>query len=227
MIHGKVLSIYNKNTKTGPNSQHVCAQFNLGGGSTTIADVNIRSIQVVPAEESNTVEEQSVVVAEEQVPPNPTVDDGGTNAIAVAEDDATTSVAMDVSSTDDTILNTAKSLSDDMNVLSDDSNEGHNAVRGDDTKERVPNTTETSEITMLEDNPKKNPPAETSVSNGNLPTKKWGIVLHSGDALYWNSDIHHMYSPLDHFFMSFPNDQIELRLKETNKQSQEHQKKRD
>ena len=114
MINGKVLSLYNKKTATGRNSRHVRALFDLGGGSTKVADLNIRSIQAVPEEESETVEEQSVAVAEEQVPTKQTVNDGGTDDVAVTEDNATP-VEIDVSSTDDTILNTAQSLLDYMN----------------------------------------------------------------------------------------------------------------
>ena len=135
LIHGKVLCIYNKKTKTGRNSWHVCAQFDFGGGSTKIADVIIRSIQAAPEEKSETVEEQSVAVAEEQVPPNPAVNDGGTNAITVAEDDATP-VAMDASKTADTILDSIQRLLDDM-VINDNINEGENAVGGGDIEERV------------------------------------------------------------------------------------------
>ena len=46
--------------------------------------------------------------------------------------------------------------------------------------------------------------------NGKVPKKKWGIRLHSGEVLYQNSDIRHMFSPLDNFLMSFPNDVTEL-----------------
>ena len=54
--------------------------------------------------------------------------------------------------------------------------------------------------------------------NGKVPKKKWGsIQLHSEEVVYQNSDIQHMYSPLDNILMSFPNDQIELCLKETKK----------
>ena len=45
-------SIYNKKTKRGRNSQHVRAKFDLGGGTTKIADVNIRSIQAALEDES-------------------------------------------------------------------------------------------------------------------------------------------------------------------------------
>ena len=79
----------------------------------------IHGIQASPEEESDTIEEQSVAVAKEQVPSNPTVDGGGTNA--VAEDDATP-VATIASKNANTVLNTAiQSLLDDMN---DNINEG-------------------------------------------------------------------------------------------------------
>ena len=117
MIHGKVLSICDKKTISGRNSQHVCAQFDLGGGSTKIADVNTRSIEAAQ-EKSNTIEQQSVALAEEQVPPNPTVDDGETNAVTATEDDAT-QVVTDVSSTTGTIFHTAQILLDDVNITDD------------------------------------------------------------------------------------------------------------
>ncbi len=56
IIYGKARSIYNLKTKTECNSRHVCALFDLGGDSTKVADVNIRSIQAVPDEESEIVE---------------------------------------------------------------------------------------------------------------------------------------------------------------------------
>ena len=148
MQSGKVLSIHDKKTKPGDNSRHVHVQFDLGFGCTKIADVNIWSIQAAPEEEGNTAEEQSVAVAvavavaEEQVSTKQTVNDGGTDDVAVTEDNATP-VEIDVSSTDDTILNTAQSLLDDMNI-NDDNNEGQNAVGGGDTEEKAPNTTETN-----------------------------------------------------------------------------------
>ena len=56
MIHGKVLSIYNKKTKIGHNSQLVHVQFDLRGGSTKIADMSIRSTQTDDCNEGkNTV----------------------------------------------------------------------------------------------------------------------------------------------------------------------------
>ena len=61
--------------------------------------------------------------------------------------------------------------------------------------------------------------------NGKVLKKKWGIRLHSGEILYQNDDIQHMYSPLDYFLMSFPNAQMELCLIETNKQLREQQKR--
>ncbi len=61
-------------------------------------------------------------MAEEQVPPSPTVDGGGTDALAFAEDDDTP-VVTDASKTADTILHTAQSLLFDTDV-NDDSNEG-------------------------------------------------------------------------------------------------------
>ena len=64
-IQGKVLSIYNKKTKTGCNNRHVHVQFDLGGASTKVADMSIRSIQAAPEEEGNTAEGLSVAVAEE------------------------------------------------------------------------------------------------------------------------------------------------------------------
>ena len=166
MIHEKLLSICNKKTKTAHNSRHVCTQFDLGGGSTKIAHVNIlRSIQAAPEEESNTVEEQAV--AEEQVSPNPTVDDGGINAVAITEDNATP-VAMDASSTTDTIND--QSLLDDINI-NDESNKAENAVGGGDTEERASNITETNDTSMLEDNLNTNPPAETSVQESSPVTQ--------------------------------------------------------
>ena len=75
------------------------------------------------------------------MPLYPTVDDGGTDTVTVVEDNGTL-VAIDESSTADTILHTAHSLLDDMNINNDDSNEGQNAVGGGDTEERAPNTTE-------------------------------------------------------------------------------------
>ena len=61
--------------------------------------------------------------------------------------------------------------------------------------------------------------------NGKVPKKKWGIRLHSGEVLYQNGDIQHVYSPLDYFLMSFPNAEMELCLIETNKQLREQQKR--
>ncbi len=262
-IHGKMLPLYNKKTSTGRNSQHVCALFDLGGCSTKVAHLNIRSIQVAPEEESEAVEGQSMAVAEEQVPPNPTVDDGGTDAVAfLAEDDAIL-VATDASETADTVLHTVQTLLDDMDI-NDNINKVENAIGGSDT---APNTTETNDTTTtkLEDIVNPNPPAETSVQesspvtqttpindvgvdvgevdivhgcewykydnvdhiplNGKLPKKKWGIWLHSGEVLYQNSDFQHVYFPLDYFLMSFPNEQIDICLIETNKQLQEWRKR--
>ncbi len=97
-------------------------------------------------------------VDKEQVPPNPTVDDGGTDAITVAEDDATP-VVMDASETADTVLHTAQTLLDIMDI-NDNINEVENAIGGGDT---TPNTSETNDTIMLEDNLNTNPLAETSV----------------------------------------------------------------
>ena len=170
-IHGKMLPLYNKKTSTGRNSQHVCALFDLGGCSTKVAHLNIRSIQVAPEEESEAVEGQSMAVAEEQVPPNPTVDDGGTDAaLAVAEDDATsTPVATDASETSDTVLHSAQTLLDDMDI-NDNINKVENAIGGSDT---APNTTETNDTTttMLEDDVNPNPPAETNVQESSPVTQ--------------------------------------------------------
>ena len=57
MIGGKVLSVYNKKTAIGRNSRYVQCQFDLGGGSTKVADVNIRFIQASPEEKSDAIEE--------------------------------------------------------------------------------------------------------------------------------------------------------------------------
>ena len=57
----------------------------------------------------------AVAMAEEQVPPNPTVDDGGTDAVTIANDNAMP-VATIASKTVDTILDSAQSLLDDMDV---------------------------------------------------------------------------------------------------------------
>ena len=262
-INGTVLSIYNKKTKTGRNSRHVRAKFDLGGGSYKIADVNIRSIQAAPEEESGAVEEQPVAVAvgEEEVVPNSAVDDGvDADAVAVPVDDATP-VAVDASSTADTTLDCAQSLLGDMAITDDNGTE--NAVEN--TTEKAPNAdTEAEEQSgddvMLEDN--SNPPAETTVQeesspaideapatdeslvdivhecewyqydnadhiplNGKVPKKKWGIRLHSGEVLYQNGDVQHMYSPLDYFLMSFPNAQMDLCIIETNKQLREQRKR--
>ncbi len=103
-------------------------------------------------------------MAEEQVPQNPKVDDGGTNAVTVAEDDATP-VATIASKTADTILDTAQSLLDNMDI-NDNVNEDENMVGGSDIEERAPNTTvmEHNNTTMLEDsNSNTNPPAGTTV----------------------------------------------------------------
>ena len=247
-----MLSIYNKKTKSGRNSRHIRAKFDLGGGSTKIADINIRSIQAAPEEESGTIEEQSVAVAvvEESMVPNSAVDDGvDADAVAVPEDDATPS-----STADTTTLDCAQSLLGDMNIT-DDNNGTENAVEH--TNEKAPNAPNAADETeqeqsendtvMLEDNDSNaNPPAEMTVQeesspatdgiidtvhdcewyeydnvdhiplNGKVPKKKWGIRLHSGEILYQNGDIQHMYSPLDYFLMSFPNEQIDLCLIETN-----------
>ena len=169
MINGKVLSLYNKKTSTGRNSRHVRALFDLGGGSTKVADLNIRSIHAAPEEESEDVEGQSMAVAEEQVPPNPTVDDGGDDAVAVAEDDATP-VATDASESADTVLHTAQTLLDEMDI-NDETNEVENAIGGGDNT--APNTTETNDTTttMLEDNVNPNPPAETYVQESSPVTQ--------------------------------------------------------
>ena len=168
MINGKVLSLYNKKTATGRNSRHVRVLFDLGGGSTKVADLNIRSIQAAPEEESDDVEGQSMAVAEEQVPPNRTVDNGGTDAVAVAEEDAAP-VAMDASKTADTVLHTAQTLLDDMDI-NDNINEVENAIGCGDT---APNTIETNDTTttMLEDNVNPNPPAETNVQESSPVTQ--------------------------------------------------------
>ena len=52
MIGGKVLSIYSKNPASGHNSRYVRCEFDLGGGATKVADVNIRSILVAPEEKA-------------------------------------------------------------------------------------------------------------------------------------------------------------------------------
>ena len=111
VINGAVLCIYNKKTKSRCNSQHICAKFDLGGGTTKIASIKIRSIQVEQEEKRSTVEKQSVAAAavvEEQVIPNSAFDDGvDAHAVAVAvavpKDDATP-VAIDESCTADTTL---------------------------------------------------------------------------------------------------------------------------
>ena len=128
MINEKVLSIYNKKTKSIDVTAGISVKkFDLGGGTKKIAGVNIRSIQAAPEDESDTVEEQSVTVVEEQVPPNSTVDNGvDTDVIAVAEDDATP-VVIGASSTVNTVLDNAQSLLGRMNIT-DDNNEGKNTV---------------------------------------------------------------------------------------------------
>ena len=62
-----------------------------------------------------------MTVVGEKVSTNPTVDDGGTDVVAVAED--TITAVMDASSTVDSILDSTKSLLDVM-VVNDASNEG-------------------------------------------------------------------------------------------------------
>ena len=52
--------------------------------------------------------------------------------------------------------------------------------------------------------------------NGKVAKKKWGIRLHSGDILYESGDVQNRYSPLDYFLMSFPMEQSQLCLRETN-----------
>ena len=52
MIRGKVLSIYSKKTASGRNSRYVRCEFDLGGGATKVADVNIRSILAAPEEKA-------------------------------------------------------------------------------------------------------------------------------------------------------------------------------
>ena len=47
IIHGKVLSIYNKKPTTICSNQYVCAQFKPGCALTKVESVNIRSIPAV------------------------------------------------------------------------------------------------------------------------------------------------------------------------------------
>ena len=69
----------------------------------------------------------AVAMVENQVAPNSAVDDGvDTDAVAVPEDDATP-VAIDASSTVDTILYCAQSLLGDINIT-DDNDKGQNAT---------------------------------------------------------------------------------------------------
>ena len=47
--------------------------------------------------------------------------------------------------------------------------------------------------------------------NGKVHTKKWGIQLYSREIQYQNSDIqHNIYSPLDYFLISFPNERMKI-----------------
>ena len=194
LINGTVLSIYNKKTKSGRNSRQVRAKFDLGGGSTKIADVNIRSIQAAPEEESGTVEEQSVAVAvvEESMVPNSAVDDGvDADAVAVPEDDATPS-----STADTTTLDCAQSLLGDMNIT-DDNNGTENAVENtnkkasnaaDETEEQSENDT-----VMLEDanDSNANPPAEATVQEELSPATD-GVIdtVHDCEWYQYNNADH-------------------------------------
>ena len=58
--------------------------------------------------------------------------------------------------------------------------------------------------------------ANTYSIEWNGTKKEGGIQLHSREGIYKNSDIQHVFSPLDYFLMQFLNEQIELYLIETN-----------
>ena len=49
-----------------------------------------------------------------------------------------------------------------------------------------------------------------------IVANKWGLYLQSGDILYEGGDVQNRYSPLDYFLLSFPMEQLQLYLRETN-----------
>ena len=55
--------------------------------------------------------------------------------------------------------------------------------------------------------------------------KKWGIRLDTGEIHYESGDVQQMYSVLDYFMMSFPNEQTQICLNETNKQLRNNRKR--
>ena len=78
MVHGKVLSVYTKQTATGRNSRYVRGQFDLGGGSLKVMDINVRSIKAPPKEPeapSNAVGAEGAAEAAAEAPLAAIVDD--------------------------------------------------------------------------------------------------------------------------------------------------------
>ncbi len=57
-----------------------------------------------------------------------------------------------------------------------------------------------------------------------FPPKR-GIGLHSGNVLYYNSDMQHMNLPLDYLIMAFPNHQMQIYSYETNKELRKNRKR--
>ena len=86
LVEGKILSIYKKKTATGYNCQCIHGQFELGGASTEVANISMRSITVA-TDESDNVEEAYMAMAEVQVPTDPTVNGETTKS---TEEDAIT-----------------------------------------------------------------------------------------------------------------------------------------
>ena len=251
LLTRKVISVVNKATKGGRNSRHVRARFDLGGGITKVADVNIRSVSSAPVEATKAREslvEDVVDVGEQEAVSEVAAGNNSATAgnnigtVGMVDGDATT-IASIASQTVNSTLHTTQVLLEGISIDNNNTNEPEivvaNAEEEDDDDE-----------TMLEDNSftaNETPPVNRNDRgvvavahkcewynynnknnipvNGKVHKKKWGIRLHSGEVLYQHSDIQHMYSPLDYFMMSFPNEQMELCLLETNKQLREKQKR--
>ena len=73
-----VLNLQQRDFNWMQRHRHVCTQVEFGGVPTKVADANIGSIRTAVDEESSTVDEISVLVTEEEVSLNPTVNYGET-----------------------------------------------------------------------------------------------------------------------------------------------------
>ena len=55
LLNGQVISVENKPTKTGRISWHVRAKYDLGGGTSKVTTLNVRSVKALPVESNGSV----------------------------------------------------------------------------------------------------------------------------------------------------------------------------